>query len=227
MLCELGGWKTPLTILQYYRQADEDQLGEALEDRRRAGSRPILADLNCAHRNPKSRKFNGRCSIRVCDLLLVRSAGGPTFHGENSTKFNLDCTICRSRPRDAHRSHGTQVAGKRQRMAGIRSFAAGVSTGVRIAVRALLRPERRSPRCTSGDNPAPVVPLVAVALRQLTQLGGLRPRCLRTPAVWAGEKGGLAIAGPRRTRGGWPHGGDGSASGGTRETGTSPPAREA
>ena len=35
---------------------------------------------------PGSRKFNGRCSIRTCDLLLVSIAGGRTYHGENSTK---------------------------------------------------------------------------------------------------------------------------------------------
>ena len=46
---------------------------------------------------PGSRKFNGRCRIRTCDLLLVRTTGRPTFYGENSTKFNQDCTICRSR----------------------------------------------------------------------------------------------------------------------------------
>ncbi len=41
VLCELGGWKTPHTILQCYQQADDDQLTQALEDRRRTGSRPI------------------------------------------------------------------------------------------------------------------------------------------------------------------------------------------
>ena len=40
---------------------------------------------------------HGRCRIRTSDLLLVRITGRPTLHGENSTKFNLDCTICRSR----------------------------------------------------------------------------------------------------------------------------------
>ena len=49
-----------------------------------------------------SRKFNGRRGIRTPDLLLVRITGGPTFYGENSTKFNQDCTICRSRR--SHRS---------------------------------------------------------------------------------------------------------------------------
>ena len=41
VLCELGGWKTPHTILQCYQQADEDQLRQALADRRKPGSRPI------------------------------------------------------------------------------------------------------------------------------------------------------------------------------------------
>ena len=41
VLCELGGWKTPHTILQCYQQADEDQLRKALEDRRRPDPRPI------------------------------------------------------------------------------------------------------------------------------------------------------------------------------------------
>ena len=38
VLCELGGWKTPHTILQCYQHADVDRLREALEDRRRAPS---------------------------------------------------------------------------------------------------------------------------------------------------------------------------------------------
>ena len=36
VLCELGGWKTPHTILKCYQHADMDRLREALEDRRRA-----------------------------------------------------------------------------------------------------------------------------------------------------------------------------------------------
>ena len=52
VLCELGGWKTPLTILQCYQQADEDQLRQALQDRRRAGSATRLADTNSGHRTP-------------------------------------------------------------------------------------------------------------------------------------------------------------------------------
>ncbi len=39
VLCELGGWKTPHTILKCYQHADVDRLREALEDRRRATSR--------------------------------------------------------------------------------------------------------------------------------------------------------------------------------------------
>ncbi len=35
LLCQLGGWKTPQTVLQCYQRADEDQLRKALEDRRR------------------------------------------------------------------------------------------------------------------------------------------------------------------------------------------------
>ncbi|MDE0650088.1 MAG: tyrosine-type recombinase/integrase [Gammaproteobacteria bacterium] len=38
VLCELGGWKTPHTILQCYQHADVDRLREALEDRSRASS---------------------------------------------------------------------------------------------------------------------------------------------------------------------------------------------
>ena len=38
VLCELGGWKTAQTVLQCYQRADEDQLRQALEDRRRARS---------------------------------------------------------------------------------------------------------------------------------------------------------------------------------------------
>ena len=38
VLCELGGWKTPHTILQCYQHADVDRLREALEDRRRVSS---------------------------------------------------------------------------------------------------------------------------------------------------------------------------------------------
>ena len=41
VLCELGGWKTPHTILQCYQQADENQLRKALQDRRKPDSRPI------------------------------------------------------------------------------------------------------------------------------------------------------------------------------------------
>ena len=41
VLCELGGWKTAQTVLQCYQSADQDRLREALEDRRRAISRPI------------------------------------------------------------------------------------------------------------------------------------------------------------------------------------------
>ena len=38
VLCVLGGWKTPHTILQCYQHADVERLREALEDRRRASS---------------------------------------------------------------------------------------------------------------------------------------------------------------------------------------------
>ena len=38
VLCELGGWKTAQTVLQCYQRADEGQLREALEHRRRARS---------------------------------------------------------------------------------------------------------------------------------------------------------------------------------------------
>ncbi len=38
VLCELGGWKTPHTILQCYQHADVDRLREALADRRRTSS---------------------------------------------------------------------------------------------------------------------------------------------------------------------------------------------
>ena len=41
VLCELGGWKTPHTILQCYQHADVTRLREALEDRRRATSGSI------------------------------------------------------------------------------------------------------------------------------------------------------------------------------------------
>ena len=41
VLCELGGWKTPHTILQCYQHADVNRLREALEDRRRATSGSI------------------------------------------------------------------------------------------------------------------------------------------------------------------------------------------
>lgn len=34
---------------------------------------------------------------RARDVLLERNKRGPTLHGENSTKFNSDCTICRPR----------------------------------------------------------------------------------------------------------------------------------
>ncbi|MGD2070956.1 MAG: hypothetical protein PVI57_19965 [Gemmatimonadota bacterium] len=34
--CELGGWKTERTVFECYQHADEEQLREALEDRRRA-----------------------------------------------------------------------------------------------------------------------------------------------------------------------------------------------
>ena len=54
VLCELGGWKTPHTILQCYQQADEDQLRQALQDRRRAGSATRLADTNSGHRTPET-----------------------------------------------------------------------------------------------------------------------------------------------------------------------------
>lgn len=36
VLCELGGWKTERTVFECYQHADEEQLREALEDRRRA-----------------------------------------------------------------------------------------------------------------------------------------------------------------------------------------------
>ena len=35
VLCELGGWKTARTVLQCYQHADEDQLRNALDNRRR------------------------------------------------------------------------------------------------------------------------------------------------------------------------------------------------
>ena len=52
VLCELGGWKTALTVLQCYQRADEDRLRKALEDRRRPGSRTHLADINSGHHTP-------------------------------------------------------------------------------------------------------------------------------------------------------------------------------
>lgn len=36
VLCELGGWKTHETVVECYQHADEEQLREALKDRRRA-----------------------------------------------------------------------------------------------------------------------------------------------------------------------------------------------
>jgi integrase len=36
VLCQLGGWKTHETVVECYQHADEEQLREALEDRRRA-----------------------------------------------------------------------------------------------------------------------------------------------------------------------------------------------
>ncbi len=36
VLCELGGWKTERTVFECYQHTDEDQLREALGDRRRA-----------------------------------------------------------------------------------------------------------------------------------------------------------------------------------------------
>ena len=38
VLCELGGWKTAQTVLQCYQRADEEQLRNALEQRRRVRS---------------------------------------------------------------------------------------------------------------------------------------------------------------------------------------------
>ena len=52
VLCELGGWKTALTVLQCYQRADEDRLRKALEDRRKPGSRTHLADMNSGHHTP-------------------------------------------------------------------------------------------------------------------------------------------------------------------------------
>ena len=36
VLCELGGWKTPLTVMQCYQRVDQTQLRQALEARQRA-----------------------------------------------------------------------------------------------------------------------------------------------------------------------------------------------
>lgn len=36
VLCQLGGWKTERTVFECYQHADEGQMREALEDRRRA-----------------------------------------------------------------------------------------------------------------------------------------------------------------------------------------------
>ena len=36
VLCELGGWKTPLTVMQCYQRVDQNHLRQALEARRRA-----------------------------------------------------------------------------------------------------------------------------------------------------------------------------------------------
>jgi integrase len=38
VLSELGGWKNPQTILICYQHPDQDQLREALKDRRKASS---------------------------------------------------------------------------------------------------------------------------------------------------------------------------------------------
>ena len=38
VLCELGGWKTPQTVLQCYQRPDEDRLRKALEAYREVGS---------------------------------------------------------------------------------------------------------------------------------------------------------------------------------------------
>jgi len=37
VLCQLGGWKTPHTVLECYQRADEGQLRTALDNRRRVG----------------------------------------------------------------------------------------------------------------------------------------------------------------------------------------------
>ena len=39
---------------------------------------------------------NGRCWIGTSDLLLVRRGTDDVIHGKKSSKFNWDCTICRS-----------------------------------------------------------------------------------------------------------------------------------
>ena len=59
VLCELGGWKTAQTVLQCYQRADEDRLREALEDRRRAATRPIWREQKAGIGLSKSRKSNG------------------------------------------------------------------------------------------------------------------------------------------------------------------------
>ena len=56
VLCELGGWKTPHTILQCYQHADVDRLREALEDRRRACSGPQQREWTAGVASRKSRK---------------------------------------------------------------------------------------------------------------------------------------------------------------------------
>lgn len=40
VLCELGGWKEPMTIMKCYQHPDQQQLREALSDRRRAANGP-------------------------------------------------------------------------------------------------------------------------------------------------------------------------------------------
>ncbi len=56
VLCELGGWKTPHTILQCYQHADVDRLREALEDRRRACTVLEQRERTAGTAPPKSRK---------------------------------------------------------------------------------------------------------------------------------------------------------------------------
>ncbi len=100
-LCELGGWKTDRTVLQCYQRADEEQLRNALEARRR-GSRRKRQGRGDWMQNGESRPSrpsrhlrSRTASLSPRVMFTSRSAASPSRSGSAPSQSRR---IARRRP---------------------------------------------------------------------------------------------------------------------------------